>query len=255
MTEDRTSAGDPAATLRLLWRAHLPAPDVPRRGPRRGSDVDTVLAAATALADEEGLAALTMRRLADRLGVRTMSLYTYVPGRAELLDLMLDDAFARMDRADRAGSVWPERVRAVADDNRALFERHPWAARVSILRPPLGPGQMAKYEYELAAFAGSGLDDLQTDDALTHLLTFVAATGRDADDARTARKTGGDDRQWWDRAGPLLAQVLDPGIYPLASRVGSAAGTARQSAHDPDHAYDFGLDLVLDGFVRLAREG
>jgi len=98
-----------------------------------------------------------MRRLADRLGVGPMSVYTYVPGRAELLDLMLDDAYARMARHQHGARPWQQRVRAIADDNQAHFAHHPWAAQVSTLRPPLGPGQMAKYEHELAAFAGSGL--------------------------------------------------------------------------------------------------
>jgi hypothetical protein len=60
-----------------------------------------------------------------------------------------------------------------------------------------------------------------------------------------------DDAQWWASAAPLLAQVLDPKDYPLAGRVGSTAGAARSSAHDPDHAYRFGLERVLDGLAVL----
>jgi len=253
MTTDRTSSGDPAATLRLLWRDHLPADDTPRRGPRRALDVDAVVAAAINVADDEGLAALTMRRLADRLGTRPMTVYTYVPGRAELLDLMLDDAYARMPRTDTAGLPWQRRVRAVAEDNRDLFDRRPWAAHLSTLRPPLGPGQMAKYEYELSAFTGSGLDDITTDAALTHLLTFVRATARDAADARATQQATGDDQHWWDAAGHLLAQILDPDTYPLASRIGTVAGAAHASAHDPTHAYSFGLDRVLDALEHLTQ--
>ncbi len=251
MTSDRTGSGDPAATLRLLWRGHLPA-DAPRRGPRRTLDVDTVVSAATTLADDEGLAALTVRRLADRLGTRPMTVYTYVPGRAELLDLMLDAVYAQMPRTSTDGLPWLVRVGAVAEDNRALFGRHPWTAHVSTLRPPLGPGQMAKYEHELAAFTGSGLDDVTTDAALTYLLTFVRAAARDAADGRAAQHAAGDDQQWWDVAGPLLAQLVTPDSYPLASRVGDAAGAAHASAHDPAHAYTFGLDRVLAGLEQLA---
>ena len=104
----RTSGGDPARTLELLWRAAAPH----RRGPRPKLDLDAVVEAAIALADEQGLAAVTMRALAARLGVSAMTLYGYVPGRDELLDLMLDLLYARMGRPPwSAGAGWRERAR------------------------------------------------------------------------------------------------------------------------------------------------
>lgn len=252
MPLDRSSAGDPARTLALLWRDPSA---VPTRGPRRTSDLDTVLNAAIALADAEGLDAVTMRRVAERVGIPAMSVYTYVPGKAELLDLMLDAVYARMSRADTAGRGWRDRLATVAHENWALFEKHPWAAAVSTLRPPLGPGQTGKYEHELAALDGTGLSDVETDDCLTHLLTFVRACARDAIDARdTRRGSAMDDARWWAVAGPVLARVLDPARYPRATRVGSAAGQEHGSAHDPEHAYHFGLERVLDGLAALVED-
>ncbi|HEU4491990.1 MAG TPA: TetR/AcrR family transcriptional regulator [Jiangellales bacterium] len=247
----RSSAGDPARTLRLLWRDAAAAP---RRGPQRALDLDAVVAAAIAVADAEGLDAVTMRRVAEELGVGAMTLYTYLPGKAELLDLMLDAAYASMPRADATGRPWRERLAAVADENRALFAAHAWAATVSTLRPPLGPGLMTKYEHELAALDGIGLDDVEMDDCLTLVLTFVQASARDAVDARAARhQSAMDDEQWWAANAGLLARLLDPGTHPLASRVGSAAGAAHGSAHDPEHAYRFGLERLLDGIAALVE--
>jgi AcrR family transcriptional regulator len=242
----RTGAGDPARTLRLLWRDPAAGP---RHGPRQGLTVSQVIDAATALADAEGLDAVTMRRVATSLGVVPMTLYTYVPGKAELLDLMLDSAYARMPRADTAGQPWRQRLAVIAAENRALFEAHPWAAAISTVRPPLGPGLIAKYEHELSALDGLGLDDVQIDDALTHLLAFVQAWARAAADARSNRESGMDDEQWWAAHAPLLEEVLDPVAYPLAARVGTAAGTAHGAAYDPEHAYQFGLQVVLDGLA------
>jgi AcrR family transcriptional regulator len=222
---------------------------VPRHGPRQGLTIDQVVAAATALADAEGLDAVTMRRVAARLGVVPMTLYTYVPAKAELLDLMLDSAYAAMPRTDTAGRPWRERLAAVAAENRALFEAHPWAAAVSAIRPPLGPGMMAKYEHELSALEGLGLGDVQMDAALTHLLTFVQAWAHTAVGARANQESGMDDEQWWAAHAPLLEQVLDPAAYPLAARVGTAAGTAHGAAYDPGHAYRFGLRVILDGLA------
>lgn len=255
VSEDRTSAGDPVQTLRLLWRTKMLSPQTGSRAGRpRALDVDTVVSAAIALADAEGLGRLTMRRLAASLDVRPMTLYTYVPGRAEMLDLMLDSVYASMPRDPHLDRPWQDRVRAVADANRAMFRQHPWAASVSTLRPPPGPGQMVKYEHELNAFTGSGLDDLQTDDALNHLLTFVRANAHDATALeQTRHREGTEDHQWWAAVQPLLAEVLDPDVYPLATRIGAAAGAARNSAHDPGHAYTFGLELMIEALELLSR--
>jgi AcrR family transcriptional regulator len=211
-----------------------------------------VVDAATELADAQGLDAVTMRQVARALGVVPMTLYTYVPGKSELLDLMLDAAYARMPRTDTAGQPWRQRLAAIAAENRRLFEVHPWAAAISTIRPPLGPGQMAKYEHELSAFGSLGLDDVTIDDCLTYLLSFVQACARAAADARdTQRDSAMDDEQWWATNAPLLARVFDESAYPTAARVGAAAGAAHGSAYSPGHAYDFGLQRVLDGLAAL----
>jgi AcrR family transcriptional regulator len=249
MTVPSTSAGDPARALALLWRD----PEaVPRHGPQRSLTLDTVVATATAIAREQGLAALTMRRVAQALGVVPMTLYTYVPGKAELLDLMLDAAYAGMSRADTTGQPWRRRLTMIADENRALFEAHPWAVAVSTRRPPLGPGAIGKYEHELSALAGLGLSDVEMDDCLSYLLDFVRASAQAVHESRAApQATAMTDRQWWEVAGPVLARYVDPRRYPLATRVGTAAGQAHGSAYDPDHAYRFGLRRVLDGLATL----
>ncbi|WP_283135799.1 TetR/AcrR family transcriptional regulator [Rhizohabitans arisaemae] len=245
-----TSSTDPgsgaARVLALLWRE--PGARTSTRGPRQGLSVDAVVAAAIELADSAGLEALTMRRVAQALGVAPMSLYTYVPGKAELLDLMLDAVYGRMPYTETAGLPWRERLAAVARDNRALCDRHPWVALVSAARPPLGPGLMAKYERELLAFDGLGLDDVEMDDALAYLLGFVQASARASSAARALRRESAiTDEEWWAANEPLLARIFDATRYPTAARVGSAAGEVRGTAFDPDHAYRFGLERVLDG--------
>src|SRR5215831_7097963 len=123
MTTERSGAGDPVRTLALLWRR---TEAVPRRGPRPTLSIDAVVEAATGLADAAGLDAVTMRRVAAALNASPMTLYTYIPSKAERLDRMLDAAYARMPRADTAGQPWRRRLRAIADENMALFATHPW---------------------------------------------------------------------------------------------------------------------------------
>ncbi|WP_324198813.1 TetR/AcrR family transcriptional regulator [Nocardia amamiensis] len=247
--KERSGAGDPVRTLELLWR--IPASSGTGRGPKQRSSVDAVVTAAIEIADAEGIGALTMRAVATELGLTPMATYTYVPGKAELVDLMLDTVYARMERADLTGLPWRERVTRVAAENRALLARHPWVAYLPTTRPPLGPGLAAKYDHELRAFDGLGLDDVAMDAALTFVLGFVTSVARIAIDAeRAAADSAMSDRQWWERAAPVLAEVFDAERYPLATRVGAAAGQVHDAAYSADHAYEFGLELVLDGLAR-----
>lgn len=249
MTE-RSSAGDPARTLELLWR--VPTDDRATRGPKQRTTVDAVIAAAIEIADSDGLSALTIRAVAAKLGITAMATYTYIPGKSELLDLMLDAVYGQMPRSDFDGMPWRARVSALAGENRALLERHPWVVALATTRPPLGPGMVAKYEYELRAFDGLGLSDLDMDSALTYVLGFVTSVARIAVDSQLAAADSGiTDHTWWERAGPLLAGVFDGSRYPLATRVGGAAGQAHDSAYSATHAYEFGLARVLDGLAPL----
>jgi hypothetical protein len=92
------------------------------------------------------------------------------------------------------------------------------------------------------------------DAALTFLLGFVQAAARSAVDAAAARQDSAmSEEQWWAANAPLLARVFDETKYPTASRVGAAAGAAHGAAYDPDHAYTFGLQRVLDGLGALIK--
>jgi AcrR family transcriptional regulator len=232
-------------TIDLMW---FPDAAASRRGRRPGLSVRRVVTTAIALADAEGLDAVTMRRVAQELGVVPMTLYTYVPDKAALLDLMLDRLYLDMPRTPRPEWPWRERLATIAEENRALYDRHPWAAGLPASRPPLGPGLMAKYEHELTAFDGVGLDDVETDSALTYLLGFVQGSARAAADARAAaERSAQTDEQWWAASGPALAMIVDADAFPHATRVGAAAGEALGGAYHPGHAWAFGLERVLDG--------
>lgn len=255
MSTDRSSAGHPARTLALLWRHHTGGTGAAttRRGPRPGLDVDAVVAAALELTDERGpsgLEALTMRAVAQRLGVSPMSLYTYVPGRAELLDCLVDHVHATRTWREPDGDGWRAAAEAVARDEHDLHLAHPWLVRVSTVRPVLGPGATAAYERGLRAFEGARLDDVERDAALTLLLGFVRECARLHTDALVATTNSGQDpAAWWADVGPALQQAMGPERFPLAARVGQAAGQAHGAAYDAGHAFAFGLPRVLDGIA------
>jgi len=241
-------SGDPARSLALLWRTS-------ERASRKGKpdlSVDPIVRTAIEVADQAGLAALSMRRVAERLGVGTMSLYTYVPGKAELLDVMLDTVYGEI--AEPAGPTWRARLEHIARDNLALYQRHPWLTQVATSRPVLGPNAIAKYDRELSAIDGIGLSDVEMDSVLTLITGYVHGAARGAADAAAAQQSSGlSDEQWWYAHVPFLERIMDGRRYPTAARVGTAAGEAHQAAYNPEHAFEFGLSRVLDGIEMLVR--
>jgi AcrR family transcriptional regulator len=249
VTTEYSGSGDPRRSIELLW-GRGPGTEA-RRGPRPKFTVPGIVAVAVALADAEGLAAVSMRRVAQRLGVTAMSLYTYVPSKAELLDVMVDAVGAEAVREAHAPGGWRERLTAVARTNWELYRRHPWLLQVATSRPVLGPNSIAKYDFELRAFEGTGLADVDTDQLLSLVLDYVTGAARAAVLAEQAeRRTGRSDAEWWQAWAPLLAEVLDPARFPTAARIGQAAGE-EYGAGDPARAFAFGLPRVLDGIARF----
>jgi AcrR family transcriptional regulator len=244
-------SGDPARSLALLWRHSSPDARRGRKG-RTDLDVDRIVRAAIELADADGLASLSMRKVADKLGVGAMSLYTYVPSKAELLDLMVDAACDEAPGPVEDNQGWRAKLEQVARGNWAMYHRHPWMLQASVYRPGLGPNAIAKYERELGAVEGIGLTDLEMDSVVSLIAGYVeGAARRSVEKAQVEQQTGMTDDQWWAAYAPLLTKLVDFSRYPIASRVGAAAGEAHGSAYDPDHAFEFGLQRVLDGIEVL----
>jgi AcrR family transcriptional regulator len=238
---------DPVRTLELLWDTRE------RSGLGRKPELSLgqVVAAAVEVADADGLDGLSMRRVADRLGVGTMSLYRYVPGKTELFDIMVDRVSGEV-HYDDSTDEWRARLERVARVNRALFERHPWLMALFPRRPPLGPGVIAKYNAELRAVDGIGLTDVEMDSALTLVLGYVRDATASLIEWRTLR-TGQSDDEWWATLAPDLNRLLDQERFALAMRVGTAATTHYNGVHDAEHAFEFGLQRVLDGIEAFVR--
>jgi AcrR family transcriptional regulator len=252
VTIEYSGGGDPVRSMQLLWGGGDEEGRVTRRGPRPRLTVDEIARAAIAVADRKGLSALSMRRLADDLGVTAMSLYTYVPGKAELLDVMLDAVYGETARPDDVPGGWRERLRQIARENWALYHRHQWMLQVATTRPVLGPNLVAKYDYELRAVEGLGLTDIEMDMTIAMLGDFVHGAVRAAiAKAQAEQQTGQSEDEWWAAYQPLLAKVFDAERFPTATRVGAAAGEEFQAASAPERTFEFGLQRLLDGLGAL----
>lgn len=253
MPSQFTGRGDPQATLALLWG--LPRGVKSGRKPRlTPAQIGEV---AIELADASGLGALTMRELGDRLGVSPMSLYRYVPGKGELLDLIVELAYSELPQEPPDGP-WQVRLALVARDAWELYLKHPWMLEVSTYRASLGPYSIQKYERELGALADAGLDDVEMDLIVSSVSDFVRGAARTAVDARSATAaTGHSNAEWWELHAGLLQQLVDPAVFPLAVRVGTAAGAEYGGTTDPDRSFTFGLQRLIEGIqtYRVIRKG
>ncbi|QEW02784.1 TetR/AcrR family transcriptional regulator [Microbacterium lushaniae] len=236
----------PRPLIDLLWRGHPNAPDGGSRGPRAKRSTSTVVDGAIALADASGLDAVTVRALAQSLGMSTMSVYTHVNSRDDLVVLMTDSAHTTMTPPPYRDMDWRSRVRAVADANLALHTRHPWLLDVHDPRSALGPGTIAKYDHELHAFDDTGIDGVQRDATLAFVLDFVKANA-------SARLVVPEFGAIWSESADTLAHYVGQD-FPLARRVGAAAGESMGGPYSPDAAWEFGLGRVIAGLAAIIDE-
>lgn len=254
MTNEISGRGDPVKTLQLLWHGITP----PKRGPRPKVSLDTLVGAAIAIADREGLDAVSTRRVAEAVGISPMSFYTYVPGKAELLDLMLDAVSGGPAAAGPPPvfdpAQWRDNVKLIAKGLFDYYLAHPWVLEFSTHRPVLGPNLMRSYETALSAFDGIGLSELEMDRSFAIVANYVFGAVRDAAREKIVKEsTGMSDEEWWGRVLPFIENI-DYSPYPVSSRVGPVAGE-HHGAHDPLNAFAFGLDCLLDGLeLHLARK-
>ncbi len=237
-------------TLGLLWRRTLGTPQG-SRGPKQRVSVDEVIRAAIAVADEDGLPALSMRKEVDRLGLKLMSIYTYVPGRSELIGLLVDEVMGERPLPPHEGTL-RQRITAMAWFGWAEYHRHPWLLQVDNSRPWIGPHGSDRYEWQLAAIEGAGFTDLEMDQVVTLISGFTAGAARASIDARQAvERSGITDAQWWEIHAPILDRVMPADAYPISGRVGTVAGQEYNAVGDPERSFRFGLDRILDGLADL----
>ena len=158
------------------WTGQTPSPA--RRGPKPRLSTKALAAAAVALADEEGLAAVAMRPVAARLGVGAMTLYTYVPSKAELIELMFDHVYGE-PLPDFSPTAPPrDRLAALARADRAIQLRHPWLLEIS--DAVYGPNRTTRHEQGFRAMDGLELSGLEKSQALDLLDAYVAGVVRAA---------------------------------------------------------------------------
>ncbi|GAA2795201.1 TetR/AcrR family transcriptional regulator [Kribbella solani] len=252
MNKQQSGAGQPDRTLALLWRNHRPAEPNRKRGAgRRPSlDLDDVVLTAIRLADEHGLTAASMGGVAKELGVGTMTLYTYVPSKEELLDLMVDQVMSERELPGpgERPDDWREQIEIYSGQTRAMFQRHLWLSQISTIRPPVGPAMLAAREYLLAAMLVLGLSAAETNTAALAITTYIdSAAGLEAESRLIERTTGQANDAWWHERNDLWETYFDVERHPAMTTIWNAKGYQSTTQEAASESYRYGLDRLLDG--------
>ncbi|MFJ8093324.1 TetR/AcrR family transcriptional regulator [Streptomyces griseofuscus] len=225
----------------LVWERPEP-PDRPVPAPLNR---ERIVRTAIRLADADGLEAVSLRKVATALGVGPMRLYSYIASKEELLDLMVDAAYAEIRPV---GDGWREVLRSLAETTRQAAHEHEWLADLLGGRPQLGPHALANGEAVVARLDGVDLDDVMPMVAAVNAYV-IGAVRREIAARRAERASGMDERRWQAALGPYLERTFATGRFPALATV------VRDAAHlDADHTFRMGLVFLLDGIeARVSR--
>ncbi|WP_433034793.1 GntR family transcriptional regulator [Actinomycetospora sp. CA-053990] len=208
----------------------------------RGPDLDRLVADAVAMADADGLAGLSMRRLASEVGVPTMSLYRLVRSKDELVVHMIEAAFAEAPLPPPRGD-WRARLEAAARTQWRVHRRHPWVARVlSLSRPQALPSLLALADHELAALEEVVADPVERFDLHVALTSYVRGMAVDLAAERDAEADTGLDADTWAARDRGVQEALRRHGGPALRRVGDYP-------YELSRIFDAGLRVLLDGIA------
>ena len=248
--------GDPARTMALLWRTAQDPPPA-RRGPKQRLDLDRIVDRAIELTGSEGLEAVSMRRLAQVLGIGTSSLYTYLPGKAELLELMVDRVTGSQPLPSTA-TGWRAGLESYARSGLDLHRRHPWLLQIATARTVLGPHVVTRYDAAVGLLAGTGLHATQVELCIATVDSYLRGAASEVVEAEQApTRTGRSDDEWWQAYAPILDRHLAAGNFPNLVALDSGGafvppeGDAPYTVRRALARFEFGLALVLDAIDRL----
>ncbi len=224
------------------------------RAPTRRTALDRlqIVDAAIAIADREGLAAVTMRSVARALHCAPMSLYRHVPDKEALVSMMVDRAIetSRRGRSEaEPPASWREGLELVASSIWRLCRAHPWFAEASMARPPITPNGIAGFESALSLFDGLPVDITTTAQFVSTVFSTVVASAFSLAMNEAARlRAQLSERQLYAEAAPVFAQIVQSGAYPRV-----ADFIANASHRDDEAQMRARVELILDGIAaRLA---
>lgn len=246
-----TGSGNPRRSLELMWPEDNPAS---KPGPKPKLTVDDIVKAAIDIADTSGLAALSMRSVAEKLGVGTMSLYRYLPGKGELLDLMVDRTNAPTNEEyDLYPTIgWREAMELLAHNTWDLYIAHPWLLEINQSRPVFGPNMLTGFELILAHYTTFDISDKERIACIMAIDNFITGCARtylqpiqqDSAELETS------DDEFWEAQMPYLEKAMQTEKYPHVANLSHDVWDDTAPGHP--HPLHYGFSALLDGLeIRL----
>ena len=251
--ERRSPDDDPMAaglrrSIELLWGVEKR----PARGPKPGLTIEGIVAVAVELADREGLAALSMARIAKELGFTTMSLYRYVQSKDELMMLMVDAGLGAPPAMDDIGDDWRAGLARWARACMAAFLAHPWSVKVPVTGPPIAPNNVAWLNACLEALTSTALEEQEKANIVLLISGFVrneANMTRDLSESDDPQMVADGPRPTY---GDALRIVATADQFPALFRT-IESGAFDDGGEYGDEEFEFGLATLLDGVAVLVE--
>ncbi|MFD0366662.1 TetR/AcrR family transcriptional regulator C-terminal domain-containing protein [Streptomyces sp. NPDC059071] len=248
-----TVVAAPSRPVRAARPAAAARPGGPSDAPsgQTALTLGRIVGAAVTVADTEGLAAVSMRRVAAELGVAAMSLYRHVADKDDLLTRMMDTVIAEHPLPADPPAGWREAIELAARQLWDLFRRHPWLApALSVTRPQMIISALPYSEWMLATLHAHGLDLQSAFTAHLMLLNYARGIAVNLETEREAEAHSGlDSEEWMDTQEPALQAILAGGRFPALSHLARAGYDL-----DLDALFEFGLQRLLDGLASLVDE-
>jgi AcrR family transcriptional regulator len=220
----------------------------PKATPRRtGLSVESIIAAAIAVLDEAGVAGLSMRRVADQLGTGAASLYAYVSGRDELLELVFDELIGRVPLPEPDPERWREQVHESLGDLLEILTSHRDAALAGLGRIPTSPKALAGADRLAAVLKAGGLSDRTVALGLDQLLLYVCACAFERGLFEHSGMTQEEIDEYFAEIDRFYA-ALPAERFPALAAIGE-----EMAAYDGEARFSFGLDVLLAGLEAVDR--
>ncbi len=223
----------------------------PQRGPKRELSIERIVDAAMEIADAEGLAAVSMSRVAASLGFTTMSLYRYVTSKDDLILLMQEGALLPPVPDDAIERTWRDGITAWVLAIRGAYRAHPWLVDIPISGAPITPNSLLMVDWFLREVRELPLSDGEKMSALLLVTSYARATSAQERDLGAAAAAAADPA---DVTGAnffeALAELVTPERFPYLSPLltgGGYVAVPGTAPDDSDDDFSFGMQRILDG--------
>ena len=234
----------------LLWDDRVQA----TRGPKAGVSPGDVVRAAVAIADADGLSAVTMGAVSAKLGYTTMAVYRYFPSKEALYDAIVDAGLGYPPRVVEPRADWRSEVTQWAHAKRAMLCARPWLAELPFVAAPHGPNWLRWLEALTAALSRTGMSTTDIGQMISVIDGYTRGASDTAISLARVIARGGTAEAWAAAVGADLGRAIGDARFPAFAAILTAPSEG--NSRSPDESFEFGLQRVLDGialYVDAAR--